>query len=199
MMYYHSTKNKNKTKTNTKTKTKTKPKTKRKPKTTKKGMPMKYVPKRLSTKDKKAQRRMLNKSRKMYQRGEYYTRKKVSSFKSKPSKHIRNARRIYNIDKVVPSKALSRKTGCTVAGLNRIVKKGEGAYYSSGSRPNQTARSWGLARLASSVTGGKSAAVDFHIIDKACTHTKKAYRLAKKSKKKHGHGTRKVPKVFTTK
>ena len=41
------------------------------------------------------------------------------------------------------------------------MKKGQGAYYSSGSRPNQSAHSWGYARLASAITGGKSAAVDF--------------------------------------
>jgi hypothetical protein len=45
------------------------------------------------------------------------------------------------------------------------------AYYSSGSRPNQTAKSWGLARLASSVTSGP-AAVDFNIIDEGCRHDK---------------------------
>ena len=48
----------------------------------------------------------------------------------------------------------------------QIVKKGEGAYYSSGSRPNQTAKSWGLARLASSLTAGKAAAIDYDIIEK---------------------------------
>jgi hypothetical protein len=53
-----------------------------------------------------------------------------------------------------------------------------GAYYSSGSRPNQTAESWGKARLASSITGGKASKVDFHIIKDGCNHTKKAYKLA---------------------
>ena len=72
--------------------------------------------------------------------------------------------------------------------LNEIVKKGEGAYYSSGSRPNQTAKSWGLARLASSITGGKSAAVDYAIIKRGCNHKKKAFIMANKSRKKYGHG-----------
>ena len=70
-----------------------------------------------------------------------------------------------------------------------------GAYYSSGSRPNQTGHSWGIARLASAITSGKSAAVDYDILEKGCKRNSKALSLAKKAKKKHGHGTRKVPKV----
>ena len=53
-----------------------------------------------------------------------------------------------------------KKTGCSIEALKKIVNKGEGAYYSSGSRPNQTSHSWGYARLASAITGGKAAAVD---------------------------------------
>ena len=45
--------------------------------------PKRYVPTRLSKKDKKKQKRELNKSRKAYKKGKYYTRKKVKSFKSK--------------------------------------------------------------------------------------------------------------------
>jgi hypothetical protein len=67
--------------------------------------------------------------------------------------------------------------------LRQIVRKGEGAYYSSGSRPNQTPQSWGNARLASSITGGNASAVDFHILDKECDHHKPAYRLAQKLRK----------------
>ena len=65
-----------------------------------------------------------------------------------------------------------------------IVKKGQGAYYSSGSRPNQTAHSWG-ARLASAVTGGKSSQIDYHILEKYCKKNSKALRLAKRSKFKN--------------
>ena len=66
------------------------------------------------------------------------------------------------------------------------MKKGQGAYF-SGSRPGQTPTSWGYARLASSITGNKAAAVDFHILEKYCNHkTSKAYKLGLKAKKKHG-------------
>ena len=150
-------------------------------KTKKIKIPLRYLPKRLSKSDRKKQINMLMRSRKMYKRGNYYTRKKVKTFLSKPSNHIVTARKIYKLDKIVPGNQLAKATGCTVSALKKIVQKGEGAYYSSGSRPNQTAQSWGLARLASSVTGGKASAVDFHILETGCDHSKKAYRLAKKS------------------
>ena len=145
--------------------------------------PTRYIPKTLTRKDKQKQLNMLMKSRKLYKKHKYFTRKKVSSFKTKKSNHLTDAYRIYNITKIKPDKELARKTGCTVQALKQIVKKGEGAYYSSGSRPNQTPTSWGLARLASSITSGKAAAVDFKIIDKGCDHKKKAYILANKSRK----------------
>ena len=96
--------------------------------------------------------------------------------------------KIYNVDNIKPNKKLSVATGCSISSLNQIVRKGEGAYFSSGSRPNQSAQSWGLARLASSLTGGKSAAVDFTILEKGCKHNKTAYKLAKESKRKYNHG-----------
>jgi hypothetical protein len=91
---------------------------------------------------------------------------------------VAKARKIYGVETVVPNKELAQKTGCSVSALKKIVNKGEGAYYSSGSRPNQTARSWGLARLASSITAGKAAVVDYNIIDKGCNHTGQARKMA---------------------
>lgn len=156
--------------------------------------PLRYIPNTLSKTDTRKQLRELLHSRKMYKKHnpkqQYYTRRTVSSFHSKPSNHIARARKIYNIESVVPSKELSKKTGCSVYALRKIVKKGEGAYYSSGSRPNQTPQSWGYARLASAITSGKSAAVDFAIIEKGCNHRKPAYRMALQSKKKHRNGQR---------
>jgi len=133
---------------------------------------------------------MLNKSRRLYKYGKYYTRAQVPSFASKESKHIKRARKIYNVDVIVPSLELSQATGCTIDALEKIVKKGEGAYYSSGSRPNQTAQSWGYARLASAITSGKSAAIDYNIMRDGCNHTKnkKALLLANKSRKKYKYG-----------
>ena len=156
--------------------------------------PIRYVPKKITKKDKQKQVRMLLKSKKLYKKHQYYTRKHISSYKNVKSNHILNARKIYHIQNITPNKELSQKTGCTIAALNQIVKKGEGAYYSSGSRPNQTAQSWGFARLASSLTSGKSAAVDYDIIKKGCNHKKKAFILANKSRKKYKYGHSKTKK-----
>ena len=157
--------------------------------------PIRYLPKSLTPKDKSLQIKMLNKSKNLYKKNKYYTRKKLLSYKNIKSNHILNARKIYNIQNITPNKILALKTGCKLSALNKIVKKGEGAYYSSGSRPNQTPQSWGLARLASSLTSGKSAAVDYNIIKNGCNHKKKAFILANKSKKKYKYGHRKTKKV----
>jgi len=157
--------------------------------------PTRYLPSILSKKDKTKQIKMLMKTRKMYKKNMYYKRKPLSSYKSKTSNHISNARKIYNISSIQPSKNLAIKTGCSLDALKKIVKKGEGAYYSSGSRPNQTPQSWGVARLASSITAGKAAAVDYDIIEKGCNHNKMAFKLANKSRRKYKFGQSKTRKV----
>jgi hypothetical protein len=151
-------------------------------------IPVRYLPFGLSTKDSVKQAQMLKKSRSQYKKGKFFTRKQVKSFHSKPSNHIKNAQKIYGVEKMVPSNELAKATGCSLDALQKIVKKGEGAYFSSGSRPNQTAQSWGYARLASALTSGKAAAVDFDILEKGCNHRGKAFTLAKKAVKTYGHG-----------
>ena len=158
-------------------------------------VPKRYIPDRLVKKDKLTQKKELIKSRKLYKKGKYYTRKPVSSFVSKPSKHVLNAIKLYNVPNLTPNKQLAQKTGCSIKALSQIIKKGEGAYYSSGSRPNQTAQSWGYARLGSALTSGKSAAVDYNILERGCKHTGKAFKLATKAKKKYGYGQGKTRKV----
>ena len=138
---------------------------------------------------------MLKKSRRLYKQNKYYTRTQLPSYKSKPSNHIANARKTYKVVNIKPSKKLSTATGCKISSLQKIVKKGEGAYFSSGSRPNQTAQSWGVARLASAITSGKSAAVDYDILEKGCNHKKKAFILARKAKRKYNYGRGKTQKV----
>jgi len=155
-------------------------------------IPKKYVPDRLSKKDKKKQIKELKKSRKLYKKKKYYTRKKVKSFKSKRSNHLLNVKKIFGIDKLKVNKKLSKKTGCSKKSLDKIVNRGAGAYFQSGSRPNQTPQSWGIARLASAITGGKSAVVDYHLLEKGCKKNSKALKLAKKAKKV---SRRRVPKI----
>lgn len=159
-------------------------------------IPIRYLPKSLSKKDSIKQSKMLKKSRSLYNKRVYYNRKPLKSYHSKTSNHVLNARKIYNIEKIKPTKELALKTGCSLSSLTKIVQKGEGAYYSSGSRPNQTAQSWGLARLASSITGGKASSVDYDILNKGCKHNKKAFQMAAKSKKKYKYGHSKTRKTY---
>lgn len=156
---------------------------------------LRYLPKRLSRKDKTRQSKMLMKSRRLYKKGIYYTRKAVPSFRSIKSPHVIKAMKIYNVDKIGANSQLAKATGCSISSLAKIINKGEGAYFSSGSRPNQTAQSWGIARLASSITAGKASAVDYSILEKGCKPNSKALTMAKKARKRFGHGTRRVPKV----
>ena len=150
---------------------------------------------RLTRKDRKKQGKELMKSRRLYKKGIYYSRPKVRSFKSKKSHFIIEAEKMYHVDKIGATNELAKATGCSRQSLAKIINKGEGAYYSSGSRPNQTAKSWGIARLASAIKSGKAAAVDYNILEEGCKPKSKALTLAKIAKKKYGHGTRRVPKV----
>lgn len=86
-------------------------------------IPIRYLPQTLSQTDKKKQINMLLKSKKMYKKQKYYTRKPLSSYKNKTSKHILTARKIYGLDKIVPNKKLSTATGCSVSALKKIVEK----------------------------------------------------------------------------
>jgi hypothetical protein len=145
--------------------------------------PKKYIPETLTSKDRNIQRRELLKSQRSYKTGKYHTRRKLKSYKHRLSQHIRNAQRIYNVENIKPSKELAKATKCSFDALLKIEKKGQGAYYSSGSRPNQTAHSWGRARLASAVTGGKSSIIDYNILKEGCKKNSKALRLANKTRK----------------
>jgi hypothetical protein len=150
---------------------------------------MRYVPRALSRKDRRKQIAMLKRSRRMYKRGKYYSRStKLKSYPHVVSNHVVTAKRMYHMDKIMPNAALAKATGCSVGTLQKIVKKGEGAFYSSGSRPNQTPHSWGYARLASAITGGKAAAVDYAILKNGCKPNSGALRRANASRKKYNNG-----------
>ena len=54
----------------------------------------------------------------------------------------------------------------TRTGQKKIMDKAKGAYFSGGSRPNQTPSSWAYARLASVIVGGPARKIDIKIWDK---------------------------------
>lgn len=52
-------------------------------------------------------------------------------------------------------KNIAKVSGIPEKALKEIFKKGEAAYYSSGSRPNQSASSWAYARIYAYIMGGE--------------------------------------------
>ena len=63
-------------------------------------------------------------------------------------------------------KNIAKVTGIPFKAIDEVYKKGEGAYRSSGSRPNQTPQSWARARIYSYILGGPTRKVDKNITDK---------------------------------
>ena len=54
-------------------------------------------------------------------------------------------------------KNMSAKYNVPVGILRQVVKRGQGAYFSSGSRPGMTPTSWGIARAKSFASGSGGA------------------------------------------
>ena len=115
----------------------------------------KYVPDTLTKKDKEKQIKSIKDKKE---------RPKLDSFKSKRSSLVERFEKKYGykISKLsrISKEIISKK------GIDLIIKKGQGAYYSSGSRPNQTAQSWALARLAGVIMNSPARKVDIKIWDK---------------------------------
>ena len=114
-----------------------------------------YVPDSLTAADRKKQIKSI---------GEGKDRPKVESFKSKRSPYVIKFEKRYGFK--ITNKARIAKEIISKTGIDKILAKGRGAYYSSGSRPNQTAASWSNARLASVIVGGPARKVDQKIWDK---------------------------------
>ena len=85
-----------------------------------KKIPLRYLPKKLTLRDKKKQISMLKKSRKLYKKGQYYTRKNVKSFKSKTSNHVLVAKKMYNVTKIGATNDLA-KCNTTQKTSNEII------------------------------------------------------------------------------
>jgi hypothetical protein len=140
-------------------------------------IPERYIPKTLKREDREKQIKNIRKSRKLYQQGKYIVRPHLDSFHSRPSSHVERAKKMYHVNSIKASKKLSKKSGCSLSALRKILNKGRGAYY-SGSRPNQTPESWARARLASALTGGPASKIDYSILKEGCKADSKALSLA---------------------
>lgn len=118
-------------------------------------LPKRYVPSSLTKSQKAKQVKSIKEGK---------NRPKLEGVKTRKSKWTTKAEKYF---KGNTSKSNIAKTlGVSIKGINEIIKKGEGAYYSSGSRPNVSATQWGISRLYSVLFGGKARQIDKAIVDK---------------------------------
>jgi len=115
-------------------------------------MPPKTIPKKytagLKGKEKQAQIKSIKEGK---------PRPKTSA-KSKPSSatvafNKKYGKRLDEMKGGRSKRNISKVTGIPVKALDAVYDKGRGAYFSAGSRPNQTPDSWARARMYSYITG----------------------------------------------
>ena len=113
-----------------------------------------YVPSSLSASDRKKQIKSIKDK----------TERPKVKFESKRSSWVEKFESKFGYK--INQKAKIAKEIISKEGIEQILSKGKGAYYSAGSRPNQTATSWSLARLASVILGGPARRIDKKIWEK---------------------------------
>jgi hypothetical protein len=114
----------------------------------------KYVPKSLSKEDKEKQIKSIKKE----------TDRPKVDYKTKRSTWVKKFEDKYKTK--ITNKSFITKNIISKTGMEQILDKGMGAYYSSGSRPNVTKEQWAYARLASVIMGGAARKVDKSIWEK---------------------------------
>ena len=115
-------------------------------------IPKRYLPDTLKGKDRQAQIKSIFEKKDRPDIDTKKVKEKKSSWTTQFSKKygdeldgMKGKRSKSNIAKI---------TGIPFKAVNEVYKKGEGAYYSSGSRPNQTPSSWARGRLYAYIMGG---------------------------------------------
>ena len=99
------------------------------------------------------------------------TNRPKTSFKSKESTWTQKFNKKYGkeLDKMKGGRSkrnIAKVTGIPYKAIDEVYKRGEGAYRSSGSRPNQTPQSWAYARVYSYILGGNARKADAYITKK---------------------------------
>jgi hypothetical protein len=117
-------------------------------------VPKRYIPDSLSEKDKKKQIKSIFENK---------DRPKVK-YKERRSSWVVKFEEKYGVP--ITDTDYIDKNILKEEGQKQIINKGMGAYYSSGSRPNQNPYSWGYGRLASVILGGKARRLDEKIWEK---------------------------------
>jgi hypothetical protein len=128
-----------------------------------------YIPSTLTKKDRKKQINSIKKRT---------NRPKLNSYISKRSKFAKLYEKKYN--QKITNKNYITKNFLSKKGIELILNKGKAAYYTSGSRPNQTKESWAYGRLASVILFGPAFYIDQNI---AVKYGKQSWIKSKRSKK----------------
>jgi len=115
--------------------------------------PKKYVPDSLSESDKRKQEKSIREGKD----------RPKTDYKTRRSSHVVAFEKKYG--KKITDKSFISKNIISSTGIEKILDKGMGAYYSSGSRPNVSKEQWAYARLASVIMGGPARKVDQKIWD----------------------------------
>ena len=118
-------------------------------------IPKQYIPESLSDKDLEKQVKSIKEEK---------GRPKVETFKSKRSGFVKEFEEKYKTK--ISDFDFIEKNILKKEGIKQVLNKGVGAYYSSGSRPNQTPTSWSRARLASVIMNGPARKIDKKIWEK---------------------------------
>ena len=125
-------------------------------------IPKRYLPDSLSKADRQKQIKSIFEKK---DRPKVDTKKRQSSYTIQFNKRYED-----RLDKMKGGKSvknIAKVVGLPEKALKEVFEKGEGAYYSAGSRPNQTASSWAYGRLYSYILGNpKVRKVDKDITEK---------------------------------
>ena len=120
-----------------------------------KSIPKQYVPDSLTPSQKAKQIKSIKEKK---------DRPKLKIVDTKRSKHVVAFEKKYG--KKITNDSFISKNIISKTGIDKILSKGRGAYYSSGSRPNTTPTQWARARLASVIMNGPARKVDQAIWEK---------------------------------
>jgi|SaaInlV_125m_DNA_1040241.scaffolds.fasta_scaffold04511_8 hypothetical protein len=116
--------------------------------------------------NRRKQLELLLRSQVAYRNGKYLNRPKFKSHRTRKSSFVTRFKKRYGISSMKDKNAIFKATGVPANVQESIVAKGKAAFYSSGARPSQTASSWGLARLAAVLIGGKACNIDKHLLSR---------------------------------
>lgn len=114
-----------------------------------------YVPNKLSKEDKCKQIISIIQGKK---------RPETKSIKSKTSDWTKKAHKYFDGDTSLDN--INKKLKVNKEALQEIIDKGKKAYFTSGSRPNQSPESWGIARLYAVLFGSPARNIDKDIVKK---------------------------------